>query len=73
MTAKSPLEAAEGVSSEAGWHPTWTHRCTHETAAGSEKWCKSRVITGFFLAEDGGFEPPRAFTQHAFQACAIGH
>ena len=24
-------------------------------------------------AEDGGFEPPRAFTQHAFQACAIGH
>jgi hypothetical protein len=27
----------------------------------------------FPLAEDGGFEPPRAFTQHAFQACAIGH
>ena len=25
------------------------------------------------LAEDGGFEPPRAFTQHAFQACALGH
>ena len=25
------------------------------------------------LAEDGGFEPPRALTQHAFQACAIGH
>ena len=25
------------------------------------------------VAEDGGFEPPRAFTQHAFQACAIGH
>ncbi len=25
------------------------------------------------LAENGGFEPPRAFTQHAFQACAIGH
>lgn len=24
-------------------------------------------------AEDGGFEPPRACTQHAFQACAIGH
>jgi hypothetical protein len=24
-------------------------------------------------AENGGFEPPRAFTQHAFQACAIGH
>ena len=26
-----------------------------------------------FAAEDGGFEPPRACTQHAFQACAIGH
>ena len=25
------------------------------------------------MAEDGGFEPPRACTQHAFQACAIGH
>src|SRR5665213_2086117 len=24
-------------------------------------------------AENGGFEPPRACTQHAFQACAIGH
>ena len=25
------------------------------------------------VAEDGGFEPPRRFPQHAFQACAIGH
>ncbi len=25
------------------------------------------------MAENGGFEPPRACTQHAFQACAIGH
>ncbi len=25
------------------------------------------------LAEDRGFEPLRALTQHAFQACAIGH
>ena len=24
------------------------------------------------LAEDGGFEPPRAFTQDAFQACNVG-
>lgn len=24
------------------------------------------------IAENGGFEPPRALTQHAFQACAIG-
>ncbi len=30
----------------------------------------SRALKG---AEDGGFEPPRACTQHAFQACAIGH
>ena len=27
---------------------------------------------GFQPAENGGFEPPRALTQHAFQACAIG-
>ncbi len=33
----------------------------------------SPVNTVFSMAEDGGFEPPRAFTQHAFQACAIGH
>ncbi len=25
------------------------------------------------MAEDRGFEPLRAFTQHAFQACALGH
>ncbi len=25
------------------------------------------------VAEDRGFEPLRAFTQHAFQACALGH
>ena len=24
-------------------------------------------------AEDAGFEPARACTQHAFQACALGH
>ena len=34
---------------------------------------KNQVTSGLFSAEDGGFEPPRAFTQHAFQACAIGH
>ena len=28
---------------------------------------------GSGLAEDRGFEPLRAFTQHAFQACALGH
>ena len=32
--------------------------------------CRSQALRA---AEDGGFEPPRAFTQHAFQACAIGH
>ena len=32
-----------------------------------------RRSQGSYMAEDGGFEPPRAFTQHAFQACAIGH
>ena len=39
-------------------------------ARGTRK--KSRLM-GFLLAEDGGFEPPRAQPQHAFQACAIGH
>jgi hypothetical protein len=34
---------------------------------------KVQIRAGFQVAEDGGFEPPRAFTQHAFQACAIGH
>ncbi len=33
----------------------------------------STKFRGFSMAEDGGFEPPRACTQHAFQACAIGH
>ncbi len=32
-------------------------------------------MTGFnsCFAEDRGFEPLRALTQHAFQACALGH
>ena len=35
---------------------------------------KARSCERAFLpAENRGFEPPRAFTQHAFQACAIGH
>ena len=33
----------------------------------------SQVKAQFRLAEDRGFEPLRAFTQHAFQACALGH
>jgi hypothetical protein len=33
---------------------------------------RERAIS-IFRAENGGFEPPRACTQHAFQACAIGH
>ena len=41
--------------------------------------CRAELVRGAAAwgfgsgAEDGGFEPPRAFTQHAFQACAIGH
>ena len=32
------------------------------------------LVSGWFsVAEDRGFEPLRAFTQHAFQACALGH
>ncbi len=32
-----------------------------------------QVNLGFLLADLGGFEPPRALTQHGFQPCAIGH
>ena len=32
-----------------------------------------RALRAALLAEDRGFEPLRAFTQHAFQACALGH
>ena len=61
--------------------------CTHILAADPDLWSTAGrhcalVInekrpgilcdSGSFLAEDGGFEPPRALTQHAFQACAIG-
>ena len=44
------------------------------TSADPEKiGSRSLVNTGIGGAEDRGFEPLRAFTQHAFQACAIGH
>jgi hypothetical protein len=35
-----------------------------------DRWSVGALVC---LAEDRGFEPLRAFTQHAFQACAIGH
>jgi hypothetical protein len=34
---------------------------------------RTRESALFRLAEDRGFEPLRALTQHAFQACALGH
>ena len=42
-------------------------------ARGKRKPPESLRFRGKLRAEDGGFEPPRACTQHAFQACAIGH
>src|SRR5699024_2082950 len=33
---------------------------------------RSLALPSLPLAEDRGFEPLRAFTQHAFQACALG-
>src|SRR5690606_31230733 len=36
-------------------------------------WAPITAIGQGQLAEDRGFEPLRAFTQHAFQACALGH
>ena len=50
-----------------------THEAAHGVpsgGAGPRYFPASRL---FSLAEDRGFEPLRAFTQHAFQACAIGH
>ena len=49
------------------------YRTAHGGAVVHASSPKNQVTWGFFSAEDGGFEPPRAFTQHAFQACAIGH
>ncbi len=40
------------------------------TRAPADRWSVGALVC---LAEDRGFEPLRAFTQHAFQACAIGH
>ena len=34
---------------------------------------RRRTGRALIVAEDRGFEPLRAFTQHAFQACALGH
>ena len=42
------------------------------TGCPTRPWNDGRAVDLRFLAEDGGFEPPRACTQHAFQACAIG-
>lgn len=55
--------------------PTYGHRaaCTpSERPPGARKPRNLKRSRGP-VAEDGGFEPPRACTQHAFQACAIGH
>ena len=61
--------AAGAVTVPAGWWPL-------RLAYGREKRSGSngqtyRCCSG--RAEDEGFEPSRACTQHAFQACAIGH
>ena len=42
-------------------------------AANDEASPGNGLASVFVLAEDRGFEPLRAFTQHAFQACALGH
>jgi len=40
---------------------------------GLDRWFDDFVFCLIRVAEDGGFEPPRALTQPAFQASAIGH
>ena len=47
------------------------HMPPHKGDSGKQK--SRHPKDGGATAEDGGFEPPRACTQHAFQACAIGH
>ena len=46
-------------------------RCGRQSAANLT--APARTAGAVRVAEDRGFEPLRALTQHAFQACAIGH
>ena len=48
-------------------------RVAHASAHQNKKMRQNLEFTGISLAENRGFEPLRACTQHAFQACAIGH
>ena len=47
--------------------------CTTDVGTTRNKANLTSVYKATQSAENGGFEPPRACTQHAFQACAIGH
>ncbi len=53
-------------------HPPPAHPARSQDTRKQRKAPESQGFRGY-SAEDGGFEPPRACTQHAFQACAIGH
>ena len=64
----APSEARGADGSRAGR----TRGGRRSGGATSNKTPEPQQVPGL-AAEDGGFEPPRACTQHAFQACAIGH
>ena len=66
------FQDAGKTGSRVGTPPPTTNRGSHRILAGEEKSSEHSCFAGFLLAEDRGFEPPRAFTQDAFQACNVG-
>jgi GDPmannose 4,6-dehydratase len=56
-----------------GLHITNGILFNHESPRRGSNFVTNKVVKTAVHAEDRGFEPLRAFTQHAFQACAIGH
>ena len=64
--AKAVGEKADGEEGPGGLRH-------HDSGKDESPDLESLVGAFVHMAEDRGFEPLRAFTQHAFQACAIGH
>src|SRR6476646_5506703 len=72
--ARGPTRVAEdrGAAFAAGSFLAARSGSRHHLPTAKEK--DPRASLGVIsVAEDRGFEPLRAFTQHAFQACALGH
>src|SRR6476619_2845571 len=56
-----------------GWDAGPSSRTCRTPSSTSPSSRRASPAGSRFSAEDRGFEPLRAFTQHAFQACALGH